>query len=137
MADGVAGNDAATVSQVSASGAAMLASASAYADSVGARSFEQSLDASRQLIAINNGELRHDMQALAAGSNALSALPQAFIPGRGMAGAAIGGSQGETAFAMGLSKAFVGEHAPVIRAGAALDARHGDLSYNASVGFHF
>lgn len=137
VADGVAANDAATVGQLNASSATTLAAANDYTDRAVAETLDRATVASRQMIAANNSELRRDMSALAAGSNALSALPQAFIPGRGMVGAAIGGSRGQTAFAMGLSKAFVGENAPVIRAGAAVDTRRGDLSYNASVGIHF
>ncbi|WP_298669960.1 YadA C-terminal domain-containing protein [uncultured Sphingomonas sp.] len=152
VADGIAANDAATVGQLTASSSATLSAANGYTDRSAAatltaandytdRAMSQTLEraaiTSRQMIAANNVELRRDMSALAAGSNALSALPQAFIPGRGMMGAAIGGSRGQTAFAMGLSKAFTGENAPVVRAGAAVDTRHGDFSYNASVGFHF
>ncbi|WEK42603.1 MAG: YadA-like family protein [Candidatus Sphingomonas colombiensis] len=152
VADGIAVNDAATVGQLTASSTATLSAANGYTDRSAAatltaandytdRAMAETLDraavTSRQMIAANNVELRRDMSALAAGSNALSALPQAFIPGRGMMGAAIGGSRGQTAFAMGLSKAFIGENAPVVRAGAAVDTRHGDFSYNASVGFHF
>ncbi len=137
VADGVAANDAATVGQLNASAASTLAAANDYTDRTAAATLDRATTISRQMIAANNVELRRDMSALAAGSNALAGLPQAFIPGRGMMGAAIGGSRGETAFALGLSKAFSGDNAPVIRAGAAVDARHGDFSYNASVGFHF
>jgi autotransporter adhesin len=89
------------------------------------------------LIAENNAVLRKDMNAIAAGTSALAGLPQSFIPGRGMMGAAVGGKGDEVAFAMGLSKAFDSAAVPVVRAGAAIDARRGTVSYNASVGFHF
>lgn len=137
VAAGVAASDAATLGQVQASAADTLASANAYTDGRMGGMESRALEVSRQVAALGVREARRDMGALAASSNALSALPQAFIPGRGMMGASIGGSRGETAFAAGLSKAFAGEHAPVVRAGAAVDARRGDFSYNASVGFHF
>ena len=167
LAAGVAADDAATVGQVAIASTATLASANVYTDQSSAATLrsaniysdqtgvtalasanaytdrsvatmmQDSLDAARQMIAINNVDLRRDMSALAAGSNALAGLPQSIIPGDGMIGASIGGSKGQTAFAMGVSKAFAGEHTPILKAGAALDTRHGDFSYNAAVGFHF
>ena len=148
VAPGVEANDAATIGQMTAADGATLAAANGYTDRSAAqtlaaannytdRAMIETLNRTGQMIAADNVELRRDMSALAAGSNALAALPQAFIPGRGMVGASIGGSRGQTAFAMGVSKAFVGKRAPVFRAGMAVDTRRGDFSYNAAVGFHF
>ncbi|WP_222927004.1 YadA C-terminal domain-containing protein [Sphingomonas gilva] len=137
VAAGQAGSDAANVAQMQAGDAATLASANAYTDSSIAQLMDRVGEGASMLIAENNAVLRKDMNAIAAGTSALAGLPQSFMPGRGMMGAAIGGKGEEVAFAMGLSKAFDSEHAPVLRAGAAIDARRGTVSYNASVGFHF
>lgn len=137
VAAGQAGNDAANVAQMQAGDAATLASANAYTDSSIASLMDRVGEGASVLIAENNAVLRKDMNAIAAGTSALAGLPQSFIPGRGMMGAAIGGKGDEVAFAMGLSKAFDGAAVPVVRAGAAIDARRGTVSYNASVGFHF
>jgi hypothetical protein len=137
VAAGQAGNDAANVAQMQAGDAATLASANAYTDSSIAGLMDWMGEGASVLIAENNAVLRKDMNAIAAGTSALAGLPQSFIPGRGMMGAAIGGKGEEVAFAMGLSKAFDSAAVPVVRAGAAIDARRGTVSYNASVGFHF
>lgn len=134
---GQADNDAANVAQMRAGDAATLASANAYTDSSIAGLMDRMGEGASVLIAENNAMLRKDMNAIAAGTSALAGLPQSFIPGRGMMGAAIGGKGEEVAFAMGLSKAFDSAAVPVVRAGAAIDARRGAISYNASVGFHF
>lgn len=137
VAAGQSGNDAANIAQMQAGDAATLASANAYTDSSIAGLMDQMGEGASVLIAENNAILRKDMNAIAAGTSALAGLPQSFIPGRGMMGAAIGGKGEEVAFAMGLSKAFDSAAVPVVRAGAAIDARRGTVSYNASVGFHF
>lgn len=137
IAAGQAGNDAANVAQMQAGDAATLASANTYTDSSIAQLMDRMGEGASVLIAENNAVLRKDMNAIAAGTSALAGLPQSFIPGRGMMGAAIGGKGDEIAFAMGLSKAFDSAAVPVVRAGAAIDARRGTVSYNASVGFHF
>ena len=137
IAAGQAGNDAANVAQMQAGDAATLASANTYTDSSIAQLMDRVGKGAGVLIAENNAVLRKDMNAIAAGTSELAGLPQSFIPGRGMMGAAIGGKGDEIAFAMGLSKAFDSAAVPVVRAGAAIDARHGTVSYNASVGFHF
>jgi autotransporter adhesin len=137
VAAGQAGNDAANVAQMQAGDAATLASANAYTDSSIAGLMDRVGEGTGALIAENNAVLRKDMNAIAAGTSALAGLPQSFIPGRGMMGAAVGGKGDEVAYAMGLSKAFDSAAVPVVRAGAAIDARRGTVSYNASVGFHF
>ena len=137
IADGVAANDAATVGQVERLAVATLDAARSYTDQSVAAMFDTSMAATRTMIGENNRVLRADMNALAANGSALSGLPQSFLPGRGMAGAAIGGHGGEVAFALGLSKATESDRPTVFRAGAAMDTRRGEVSYNASVGFHF
>ena len=64
-------------------------------------------------------------------------MPQAFVPGQGMVSMGVGGRGGEMAVAIGVGKAFDAPHTPVIRAGAALDSKRGQVTYNAGVGFHF
>lgn len=137
IADGVAANDAASVGQMERLAGATLDAARAYTDQSVAAMFDTGMAATRTLMAENNQMLRADMNALAANGSALSGLPQSFMPGKGMAGAAIGGHGGEVAFALGLSKATESERPAVFRAGAAMDTRRGKVSYNASIGFHF
>ncbi len=137
IADGVAASDAASVGQVERLATATLDASRAYTDQSVAAMFDTSMTATRTMIGENNRVLRADMNALAANGSALSGLPQSFLPGRGVAGAAIGGHGGEVAFALGLSKATESERPTVFRAGAAMDTRRGEVSYNASVGFHF
>lgn len=137
IADGIAPNDAATMGQIDRLATATLDASRAYTDQSVARMFQDSVGAAAGMIADNNRLLQADMNALAANGAALSGLPQSFIPGRGMAGMAMGGHGGELAFALGLSKAFDGDHVPVVRAGAAMDTRRGRVTYNASVGIHF
>ena len=137
IADGVAANDAASVGQMARLAGATLDAARTYTDQAVAAMFDTGMAATRTLMAENNRMLRADMNALAANGSALSALPQSFLPGKGMAGAAIGGHGGELAFALGLSKATESDRPAVFRAGSAMDTRRGEVSYNASVGFHF
>ncbi len=137
ISDGVASNDAASVGQVERLAVATLDAARSYTDRSIATMFDNSMAATQTLIGENNRVLRADMNALAANGSALSGLPQSFLPGRGMAGAAIGGHGGEVSFALGLSKATESDRPTVFRAGAAMDTRRGEVSYNASVGFHF
>jgi hypothetical protein len=137
IADGVASNDAASVGQAERLALATLDAARGYTDQSVAAMFDTSMAATRTLMAENNRMLRADMNALAANGSALSGLPQSFLPGKGMAGAAIGGHGGEVAFALGVSKATESDRPTVFRAGAAMDTRRGEVSYNAGVGFHF
>jgi autotransporter adhesin len=69
-----------------------------------------------------------------AAAMAIAGLPQAFAPGKGMVGVAIGTWRGEEAFALGASKVF-GDSA-VFKAGAAFDS-HGTGGVNAGVGWQF
>lgn len=122
IAAGVSANDAVNMAQMQQSAATTLASANGYTDS---------------RLTQSNRALRRDMNARAANSAALAGLPQSMLPGKGMVGAAVGGHGSEVSFAMGLSKAFDAPNVPVIRAGAAVDTRRGDITYNASFGIHF
>ena len=70
-----------------------------------------------------------------AGAMAIAGLPQAFTPGKGMVGLAVGTWRGTSAFAFGASKAFDDGHA-VFKAGAAFDSR-GSGGVNAGVGWQF
>ena len=54
-----------------------------------------------------------------------------------MVAMAVGGRGSEVAVAVGVGKVFEGPNAPVIRAGAALDSKRGQVTYNAGVGIHF
>ncbi|TKD50796.1 YadA C-terminal domain-containing protein [Sphingomonas baiyangensis] len=137
IAPGIASSDAATVGQVAASAADTLAAATAYTDGRIADAFGQAMGATATLLRENNRLLAADMNALAANGAALSGLPQSFLPGRGMAGASIGGHGGEVALALGVSKATESDKPTVFRAGAAVDTRRGEVTYNAGVGFHF
>ena len=85
-----------------------------------------------------NGRLNavtHRADAGAAAAMAVAGLPQAFRPGKGMIGVAIGHWRGETAFAIGASKVFDDGHT-VFRAGATFDHR-GSGSANAGIGWQF
>lgn len=137
IAAGVDAGDAATVGQVAGVAADTLRSANAYTDRAVAGAFGQAIDAASQLMRDNNRALAADMNALAANGAALAGLPQAFVPGAGMAGASIGGHGSEVSLALGLSKASDGDRPTVFKAGAAIDTRRGEVTYNAGVGFHF
>lgn len=133
VADGIAGNDAATMGQLAARSTATLAAANDYTD----RAMTALLDANERLVSASNGVLRRDMRAIASGTTAIAGLPQSFIPGKGMVGMSMGGTGGEMAVALGLSKAFEGDNPLVVRGGLAFDTRRGDATYNAAVGIHF
>ncbi len=136
VAAGVNANDAVNLSQMQLADAAILSQARSYTDSSIA---DLSFDLGRltQLVQYNDRELREEIEAASAGAAALAGLPQAFQPGKGMVAIGIGGRGSNTAFAIGVGKAFNSPNTPVLRAGAAIDARRGDVTYNAAVGFHF
>ncbi len=69
-----------------------------------------------------------------AAAMAVAGLPQAFAPGKGLIGVAVGSWRGQEAFAVGASKVF-GEDT-VFKAGAAFDS-HGDGGFNAGIGWQF
>jgi autotransporter adhesin len=69
-----------------------------------------------------------------AAAMAIAGLPQAFAPGKGLIGVAIGTWRGEAAYAVGASKVF-GDNV-VFKAGASFDS-HGSGGVNAGVGWQF
>ncbi len=136
IAAGVNANDAVNLSQVQLADAAILDQARAYTDtSLANLGFD--LGRLTQLVQYNERELRREIQAASAGAAALAGLPQAILPGKGIVAIGLGGRGSNTAFAIGVGKAFNSPNTPVLRAGAAIDARRGDVTYNAAVGFHF
>jgi len=66
---------------------------------------------------------------------AVAGLPQAFTPGKGMVGIAIGSWGSETAFAVGASK-VLGDGKVAFKVGATFDGR-GTGGANAGIGFQF
>ncbi len=136
IANGVAANDAATVGQMTAADAAVLAAATSYTDTSLA-SLTGDIDSLFTALSAQNKDLRSELDAAAAGAAALAGMPQAFVPGQGMVSMGVGGRGGEMAVAIGFGKAFTAPHTPVIRAGAAIDSKRGQVTYNAGVGFHF
>jgi hypothetical protein len=137
VADGIGPSDAANVGQVAQSQTQAVSLANAYTDRSMASFAARMDDRTQGLIAQNNTVLRRDMNAAAASTAAIAGLPQSIVPGEGMGSIGIGGRGDAVAFAIGMSKAFKVDHTPIVRAGAALDARSGTLTYNASVGVHF
>lgn len=137
MADGVGPSDAATVGQVAQAQMQAVTIANDYTDRSIANIVQRYDDRTNSLIAANNSILRRDINAAAASTAAISSLPHSIMPGEGMGAVGVGGRGDSVAFAIGVSKAFRAEHTPVVRAGAAVDARTGTLSYNAAVGVHF
>ncbi|MEP6784184.1 MAG: hypothetical protein ABI898_00420 [Sphingomonadales bacterium] len=137
VADGVATSDAATVGQVAQSQAQAVTMANDYTDRSMANIAARYDDHTTSLIAANNTVIRREINAAAASTAAISSLPHSIVPGEGMGAVGIGGRGDSVAFAIGVSKAFRVENTPVVRAGAAIDARTGTLSYNAAVGVHF
>ena len=136
VADGIAANDAATVGQMQAGDAAVLGAANSYTDTSVA-SLTGDIDRLFETLVARDADLRSELDAAAAGAAALAGMPQAFVPGQGMVAVGIGGRGGEMAVAVGFGKAFAAPHTPVIRAGAAIDSKRGQVTYNAGVGFHF
>lgn len=136
LADGTAPSDAATVGQVTRGDAATLASANAYTDA-SLSGLTTDIDRMFATLAARDSDLRSELDAAAAGSAALAGMPQAFVPGKGMVAMAVGGRGSEMAVAVGVGKAFTGTYMPVVRAGAAIDSKRGQVTYNAGVGLHF
>ena len=90
-----------------------------------------------QLAGVNYdiGKLRDDAQAGTASALAVAGLPQAFEAGRGLIAFGVGTYRGESAFALGVSKALPDDHT-VFKLGAAVDTR-GYLGANGGVGYQF
>lgn len=137
VAAGVAANDAATMGQLAAIGGNMLSQSFAYTDQTAVQMLNQANAYTDNAVARSAAVLRREMDGVAASSAALAGLPQSIVPGEGMIGAGIGGRGDAMAMAVGVSKAFRSRYTPVVKAGAAYDARRGNVSYNAAVGLHF
>lgn len=136
VAAGIDANDAVNVGQMQASSAQTLAVSMSYTDNRFAGIVTE-FDRVWTRIAENNRQLRSEINGAAAAGAALAGLPQATVPGKGMIAFGIGGKGDRQAFAFGIGKSFAGPNAPVLRAGAAIDASTGSFTYNAAVGLHF
>ena len=136
IAAGIAASDAATMGQMVGGDLAMLQGAQAYTD----RSMAAVMDDLDRMWASLDGtreELGREIDRASAGTAALSGLPQAIMPGKGMVVAGVGGRREQAAIALGIGKAFDSPNMPVVRAGVAVDLGDGTASYNAAVGIHF
>jgi autotransporter adhesin len=123
VAPGVAATDAVNVQQLSDGLSKTLASANSYTDQ---RLAGISFDLTR---------FRRDANAGTAGALAAAGLPQAFEPGRGMIAFGAGTYQGQSAFALGLSRVMDDGHT-VVKAGASYDTQE-HLGANVGFGFQF
>ena len=79
--------------------------------------------------------IRHDAEGATASAMALAGIPQTFERGRGMIGMGVGTWQGESAIALGVSKA-TDDGQFVLKAGATYNSRS-QGGANAGVGFAF
>jgi autotransporter adhesin len=123
VAAGVAPTDAVNVQQLNDGLANTLASANAYTDTRLAG------------VEFDLSQIRRDANAGTAGALAAAGLPQAFEPGRGMLAFGAGTYQGQSAFALGLSR-VMDDGRTVIKAGATYDTQK-RVGANAGVGFQF
>jgi hypothetical protein len=123
VAAGVAPTDAVNVKQLGDGLASTLASANAYTDTRLAG------------VAFDLSQVRRDANAGTAGALAAAGLPQAFEPGRGMLAFGAGTYQGQSAFALGVSR-VMDDGKTVIKAGATYDTQK-RVGANAGVGFQF
>lgn len=78
-------------------------------------------------------EARKDADAGVAGALAVAGIPQVMEPGAGMVGGAVGHWNGQTAFAIGASKAY---EKVVVKAAASFDTR-GNAGGHVGAGFQF
>ena len=96
VADGTAAHDAVNVSQLVSTADATLGQAETYTDAkVGQLAFDL-------------GKVRKDLAAGTAGALAMAGMPQPYEAGRGMIAMGFGTFLGQTAMAVGLSKALSG-----------------------------
>ena len=123
VAAGVAPTDAVNVQQLNDGLDSAVERANAYTDT--------------RLVGITTDlrDLRRDADAGTAGALAAAGLPQAFEPGRGMLAFGAGTFQGESAFAMGLSR-VMDDGAAVFKAGVTYDTRD-RAGANVGLGFQF
>lgn len=123
MAAGVAPTDAVNVQQLNDGLSSTLVSANAYTDSrVSGIEFDLQ-------------QARRDAFAGTAGALAAAGLPQAFEPGRGMLAFGGGTYQGQSAFAIGLSR-VMDDARTVVKAGVTYDTQE-RAGANVGVGFQF
>ena len=123
VAAGVAPTDAVNVQQLNDGLKSTLASANAYTDQRIAG------------IQYDLSQVRRDSFAGTAGALAAAGLPQAFEPGRGMLAFGAGTYQGQSAFALGLSR-VMDDGRTVIKVGATYDTQE-RAGANVGVGFQF
>ncbi len=123
VADGTGGHDAVNVGQLVNTANAALGQAEAYTDTQVAR------------LSFDLNKVRKDQAAGTAGALALAGMPQPYEAGRGMIAMGFGTFQGQTALAVGLSKALSDDHT-VVKLGATYNSR-GSVGANAGVGYQF
>nr|WP_255586973.1 YadA-like family protein [Hephaestia mangrovi] len=123
VAAGTQDTDAVNVGQLNSGLSDTLASANAYTD--------------RRVsgLAFDLTKFRRDANAGTAGALAAAGLPQAFEPGRGMLAFSAGTYQGQSAFALGLSR-VMDDGMTIVKAGAIYDSQD-HLGANVGVGFQF
>ncbi|MBO9649957.1 MAG: YadA-like family protein [Variovorax sp.] len=119
VADGVVDTDAVNKRQLDA----VSASNQAYTD--------QRIDQVQSDIA----SVRRDANGAAAAAMAVATLPQAVIPGRGMASASVSNMDGESAIAVGVSK--VSENSRWVTKLAGTVNTRGKVGVSAGIGFHW
>lgn len=124
VAAGTRATDAVNVGQLNAGLSNTLTQANNYTDSRPAD------------IRFDLGKLRRDADGGIAAAMAVAGLPQAFTPGAGMIAGGIGVWRNESAFALGLSKAFNDGHT-VVKGGATMTTRSNMFGANIAVGYQF
>jgi len=124
VAAGTRTTDAVNVGQLNQGLADTLKQANTYTDS--------------RLNALNYdlGKARRSADAGTASALAAAGLPQAFTPGAGMIAGAMGVWRDETAFAIGLSKAFNDGHT-VVKGGGTFTSRSSTFGANVGIGYQF
>jgi autotransporter adhesin len=123
VAAGVAPTDAVNVQQLNSGMASTLASANAYTDIKLAG------------IQYDLGKIQRNANAGTAGALAAAGLPQAFEPGRGMLAFGAGTYQGQSAFALGLSR-VMDDGRTIFKAGVTYDTQQ-RVGANAGFGIQF
>jgi hypothetical protein len=130
VAAGVNGNDAVNLGQLNDSLSQAAASARAYTDE---RFTELSYDLNN--VRADLKTVRHDAEGATASAMALAGIPQTIEPGKGMVGVGVGTWQGQSAIALGISKA-TDDGRFVLKAGATYNSRS-QGGANAGMGWAF
>jgi len=123
VAAGINAGDAVNLGQLNSSMSQALAASQSYTDG---RFAELSYDLN---------QVRHDTEGATASAMALAGIPQTFERGKGMIGMGVGTWQGESAVAVGISKA-TDDGRFVLKAGATYNSRS-QGGANAGVGWSF